>query len=366
MMNPRRIAAVVAKEAKEVLRDPITVGVALIMPLIMLLLFGYAITLDVDDITLGVLDEDRTPASRQLTEAFTASGYFQLERELTDPHAVERALQRGEIRLALIIPPGFERTLTRHEPSPVQLLVDGTYSATATLVSSHALSITSGFGHEAPPPALQLETRVWYNPSLSSVHTVVPGLYAVILMAFPPLLTALALVREKETGTITQIYASPLSSVEFLAGKLIPYAIIAFVQMAMVIAVGFLWFGVPFQGSVAFLLAISLLYVLCTLGIGLLVSAVTRTQLVALLAVLIVTLMPSLLFSGMLFPIFTMPYVVQLYTLAFPGRYFVDISRGVVLKGVGLEVLWPSIAIVAVYTLLVFALAAWRLKKKVA
>ncbi|QTP58459.1 ABC transporter permease [Billgrantia antri] len=365
-MNPKRIAAVATKEAKEVLRDPITVGVALIMPLVMLLLFGYAITLDVDDIPMGVLDQDRTPTSRQLSEAFTASETFRLERELSDPQAMERALQHGEIRLALVIPPGFERALARHEPSPVQLQVDGTYSATATLVGGHALAITGSFGHAAPSSALHLETRVWYNPSLSSVHTVVPGLYAVILMAFPPLLTALALVREKETGTIAQIYASPLSSVEFLAGKLMPYAIIAFVQMAMVIGVGFLWFGVPFRGSVAFLLTISLLYVLCTLGIGLLVSAVTRTQLVALLAVLIVTLMPSLLFSGMLFPIFTMPYVVQLYTLAFPGRYFVDISRGVVLKGVGLEVLWPSIAIVAVYTLLVFALAVWRLKKKVA
>ncbi|MBW6392458.1 ABC transporter permease [Billgrantia antri] len=365
-MNPKRIAAVATKEAKEVLRDPITVGVALIMPLVMLLLFGYAITLDVDDIPMGVLDQDRTPTSRQLSEAFTASETFRLERELSDPQAMERALQHGEIRLALVIPPGFERALARHEPSPVQLLVDGIYSATATLVGGHALAITGSFGHAAPSSALHLETRVWYNPSLSSVHTVVPGLYAVILMAFPPLLTALALVREKESGTIAQIYASPLSSVEFLAGKLMPYAIIAFVQMAMVIGVGFLWFGVPFRGSVAFLLAISLLYVLCTLGIGLLVSAVTHTQLVALLAVLIVTLMPSLLFSGMLFPIFTMPYVVQLYTLAFPGRYFVDISRGVVLKGVGLEVLWPSIAIVAVYTLLVFALAVWRLKKKVA
>jgi ABC-2 type transport system permease protein len=366
-MKPGRIAAVAAKEAREVLRDPITVGVALLMPMVMLLLFGYAITLDVKDIPLGVLDQDRTPTSRQFSEAFTASETFRLERELTDPQAVERALQRGDIRLALVIPPGFERRLTRPEPSPVQLLVDGTYSATATLVSGHALAITTGFAHpQAPPTALVLETRVWYNPSLSSVHTVVPGLYAVILMAFPPLLTALALVREKETGTIQQIYASPLSSSEFLTGKLIPYAGIAFLQMALVIALGFLWFGVPFQGSVGFLLAISLLYVLCTLGIGLLVSAVTRTQLVALLAVLIVTLMPSLLFSGMLFPIFTMPYVVQLYTLAFPGRYFVDISRGVVLKGVGLEVLWPSIAIVAVYTLLLFALAAWRLKKKVA
>jgi ABC-2 type transport system permease protein len=365
-MKLRRIAAVTDKEVREVVRDPITVGVALLMPLVMLLLFGYAITLDVDNIALGVLDEDRTPASRALGEAFVASGYFRLARELEHPHAVEEALQRGQIRLALIVPTGFERTLARGEPSPVQLLVDGSYSATALQVSNYALAISAGFGPADRPQALQLETRIWYNPSLSSVHTVVPALYAVILMAFPPLLTALGLVREKESGTIQQIYASPLTSAEFISGKLIPYGLIAFVQMAMVIGVGFLWFGVPFRGSAGFLLAVSLLYVFCTVGIGLLVSAVTRTQLVALLAVLIVTLMPSILFSGMLFPIFTMPYVVQLYTLAFPGRYFVDISRGVVLKGVGLEVLWPSIAVVALYTLAVFLLAAWLLKKKVA
>lgn len=365
-MKPGRIAAVAGKEARELLRDPITLAVALLMPLVMLLLFGYAITLDVDDIALGILDQDRTPASRALGDAFVASDYFRLERQLRDARAAEDALQRGEIRLALVIPPGFGRTLARHEPSPVQLLVDGSYSATALLVSNYALAITTGFGRTAEPPLLRLETRVWYNPTLSSVHAIVPALYGVILLAFPPLLTALALVREKETGTIQQIYASPLTSVEFLSGKLIPYGLVAFVEMAMVIALGFLWFGVPFRGSLGFLLAVSLLYVFATVGIGLLVSAVTRTQLVALLAALIVTLMPSFLFSGLLFPIFTMPYLLQLYTLAFPGRYFVDIARGVVLKGVGFEVLWPSILIVAGYTAAVFGLAVWRLKKKVA
>lgn len=365
-MKLKRIAAVATKEAREVLRDPITLGVALLMPLIMLLLFGYAITLDVDDIALGVLDEDHSPASRQLQQAFTASDTFRLSASLQHHREVERTLQEGEARLVLVIPSGFQRRLYRGEASPVQLVVDGSYSATATLVSQRALAIARGFDRQESSPLVSLDTRVWFNPSLSSVHTVVPALYAVILMAFPPLLTALALVREKETGTIQQIYASPLSATEFLCGKLVPYGVIACLQMAMVIAAGLLWFGVPFHGSPGVLLAVSLLYVLCTLGIGLLVSAVTRTQLAAMLAVLIITLMPSFLFSGLLFPIFTMPYLLQLYTLLFPGRYFVDIARGVVLKGVGIEVLWPSITVVAVYTLLILVLAAWRLKKRVA
>jgi ABC-2 type transport system permease protein len=224
----------------------------------------------------------------------------------------------------------------------------------------------AGFRQPAARQILRLETRVWYNPSLKSANYVVPGLYAVILLAFPPLLTALGIVREKETGTIQGIFASPQTAAEFITGKLIPYSLIASLQMLMVVAVGYGWFGVPFEGSLPFLLAAGLIYVLCTVGIGLLVSTVTRTQLAAMLLALIVTLMPSFLFSGLLFPIFTMPALLQLYTAAFPGRYFVDISRGVALKGAGVEILAFEVALLAAYTALVFALAVWRLRKKVA
>ena len=183
-------------------------------------------------------------------------------------------------------------------------------------------------------------------------------------MAFPPLLTALAITREKETGSIQQIFASPITPPEFLAGKLVPYGVVAFIQI--VIVVGFVWFDVPMRGNLATLLAAGMIYVFCTVGIGLLVSTVTRSQLVAMLLALIVTLMPSFLFSGFLFPIFTMPYALRLYTRIFPARYFVDLSRGVVLKGAGLPELWPSVLLLFAYTLTIFALAAWRFRKKVA
>ena len=364
-MNPLRLAAVIEKESREILRDPVTVGIALLMPLMMLFLFGYAISLDIDDVPMGVVDRDRTPASRALAQRFVASGYFRLAADYTSAAAAEDGLQRGRIRLALVIPSGFARRLARDGPAPVQLLVDGTYSATANLVAAYAGVIVERFGRRAPAP-IRVEARVWYNPALKSVTYVIPGLFGVILMAFPPLLTALAITREKETGSIQQIFASSLTASEFLAGKLVPYALIAFLQMVMVVAAGHLWFGVSLEGSLGLLLAVGLIYVFCTVGIGLLVSTVTRSQLVAMLLALIVTLMPSFLFSGFLFPVFTMPYALQLYTRAFPARYFVDFSRGVVLKGAGLPELWPAVLLLLAYTVAVFFLAVWRFRKKVA
>ncbi|MEP0314153.1 ABC transporter permease [Hyphomonas sp.] len=364
-MKWRRIAAVTVKETKDITRGPITVAVALLMPLVMLLLFGYAISLDIDDAAFGVLDLDRTPQSRALIDRFESSGSFRLVGEYQSEHEVERALQRNVAKLTLAIPPGFARALARGEAAPVQVLVDGTYSATANLIVGYAAAVVSAYPSAARESVI-VEPRIWYNPSLSSVAFVVPGLFGVILMAFPPLLTALAITREKESGSIQQIFASPLTAPEFLAGKLIPYGVIAFVQIAMVISVGFVWFGVPLRGSLLLLFATGLVYVFCTVGIGLLVSTVTTSQLVAMLLALIVTMMPSFLFSGFLFPIFTMPYLLQLYTRIFPARYFIDLSRGIVLKGAALPELWPTILLLFAYTLIVFLLAVWRFKKKVA
>lgn len=364
-MKLARIAAVIEKEMKEIVRDAVTVVVALLVPLVMLFLFGYAISVDVNNVPMGVVDEDRSPASRALVEQFVASGYFQLENSYRTADSAEAGLQRGTIKLALFVPSRFGEALARDEYVPVQVIVDGTYSATANLAAAYARTVIGTFARQTPPP-VTVETRVWYNPALKSVTYVVPGLFGVILMAFPPLLTALAITREKQTGTIQQIFASPLTPAEFLAGKLVPYGLIAFVQIIMVIVVGFLWFGVPLHGSLALLLGVGLVYVFCTVGIGLLVSTVTNSQLVAMLLALIVTLMPSFLFSGFLFPIFTMPYVLQLYTRIFPAQYFVDFSRGLVLKGAGLPELWPSVLLILAYTLAIFALAVWRFRKKVA
>jgi ABC-2 type transport system permease protein len=364
-MNLRRVAALIAKEGLELRRDRITVWLALVMPLVMLFLFGYAVTLDVTNIGLGVLDHDGSPASRELVDRFTASGYFDLTREFRTRSDVDAALQRGQVRVAVVIPAGFQRALLREEATPVQLLIDGAFASSAALAQGYSEAIVASF----PAPARErigLEVRVWYNPGLRSANFVVPGLFAVILMAFPPLLTALAIVREKESGTIQQIYASPVTSGEFVLAKLLPYAGVALVEMALLVSVGTLWFDVPFAGSPGLLMAASLVYVMTTVGIGLLVSTLTRTQLAAMLVALIVSLMPAFLFSGFLFPVFTMPLMMRFYSALVPASYFVEISRDVVLKAADAPALLPNLALLALYTVAIFVFAAWRLRQKVA
>jgi len=371
------LRALVRKEVREIARDPVTLAVAVVLPLVLLFLFGYGVSLDVENAALGVYDQDRSPASARLADAFTASGYFRLVRTFDTPAEVGEALDRGNVTVALIIPPEFSRRLAAARPAPVQLLVDGSFSATALVVSNYALAIvnrySTGLAEErlaelgiAVPGMVSTEPRVWYNAPLKSVNYIVPGLFAVLLMAFPPMLTALSIVREKERGTIEQIYVSPIRPWTYILGKIVPYAAIAFAEMLLILTVGALWFAIPLRGSVALLLGASLVYVLATVGLGVLVSTVARTQVGAVFLSLVLTLMPSFLFSGFLFPIATMPYVLQLYTYAFPARYFSDVSRDLFLKGVGLEYLWWNIFLLALYGAVIFAAASVRLRKKVA
>jgi ABC-2 type transport system permease protein len=213
--------------------------------------------------------------------------------------------------------------------------------------------------------AIKTEPRVRYNPELRSTNFIIPGLFAVILMAFPPMLTALAVVREKERGSIKQIFASPIAPWEFICGKLLPYTAIAFLEMLLLLEVSILWFKVGVRGSTPLLLLLSILYVVCTVGIGLLVSTLTKSQVVAVLLAIILTLMPAFLFSGFLFPIATMPDMFRYYTYLFPARYFNEIARGIVLKGVGLYHLWFSAALLLVYAAAVLTCAIMRFNKKI-
>jgi ABC-2 type transport system permease protein len=363
-MKLRCIQAVIVKETRELTRDPITVFVALLMPLVLLFLFGYAISLDVKDIRYAVSDQDNTPGSRALADAFVASRYFDFVG-YGDERALAGALERGQIRMALVIPERFSARLASGRPSPVQILVDGTNSNIAAIAVGYADAIVSSF-QNAGRSTVQADVRVWYNPQLRSANYIVPGLLAVIMMSFPPLLTALAVVREKESRSIEQIYASPLTSVEFLAGKLIPYAGIALIEFLSVLSLGFIWFQIPFRGSVGLLTTAAVIYVASTLGLGLLVSTLARTQVVAMMLALIITMMPAMVFSGFVFPVFTMPDALQLYSAGVPAKYFLEISRGIALKGAGGREIAANMAILATYTTIVFSIAAWRVKKKVA
>ncbi len=365
-MSLKRILAFSRKEALEILRDPITVWIAVFMPLLMLFLFGVALSFDVEDAPLIVVDHDKSAASRALADQFLNTPYFRLVSAPDDERVAEHALMNGRARAVLSIPSGFGARLARGQGAPVEFLVDGTYASTAAVVSAYGRAIIYAFPRGTLELPVQPEVRVWYNPQLRSRDFIVPGLFAVILMAFPPLLTALAVTREKELGTIAQIYASPLTKTEFVFGKLIPYVLIAALQLAMVLAGGFLVLKTPMHGSLALLTGLGLIYVVTTVSVGLLVSTLVRTQVAAMLVTLIITLMPSFLFSGFVYPIFTMPDFFQGYSARIPTMYFVNISRGIVMRGAGLAELWPNVAILVGYTAVVLTVAILLLKKRIA
>jgi ABC-2 type transport system permease protein len=364
-MKLHRLFAVMRKESREIIRDKITLSTAFLFPVMMLFMFGYAISLEVEDVKLGVLDQDQSPSSAALIDAFAETHYFKLVRRYNSELEIRDSMEISEVKLALVIPPGFNALVGRDSLPEVQLLIDGTYSATALVALNYGMSIVSRF-QERDNKLIKVQTRIWYNPSLQSVIYVVSGLYAVIIAAFPPLLTTLAIVREKESGSIQQIYASPLTVPEFLLGKLIPYGFISSLQLASIVALGFYWFKVPFNGSLAYLGIAGLIYVFCNVGIGLLISTITNSQLLAVLLALVVTMMPAMLFSGFVFPIYAMAEPVQIYTHIFPGRYFVDISRGIILKDAGLIEMIRPLSLLLGYTLVVFFSAVAIFNKKVA
>jgi len=371
------LLALIKKEAKEIIRDPVTLGTAVFLPLVLLFIFGYAISLDIDDINLAVYDQDKSQDSIGLIDAFTKSGYFKLNYDLVSLDDADRVLDRGQATIVIIIPPDFSKQILAGRKANIQMLIDGTFSSKALIISNYAAAVVNGYsrhlieehlagtGQEIDAP-VNVSPRVWYNPPMSSVNYIVPGLFAVLLMAFPPMLTALSIVREKERGTIEQIYVSPIRPFVFVLGKIIPYGAIAFGEMLLILLAGTLWFGIPFEGSVSLLIVMSLIYVLCTVSIGLFVSTITKTQLAAVLLSLIIALMPSFLFSGFLFPITSMPYMLQLYTYVFPARYFNDISRDIFLKGAGIEYLWSNMLSLIIYTIVLFYITSLRFKKKIA
>lgn len=374
-----RTFSVLRKETREILRDPYTLGIALALPLVMLFLFAYGVNTDVRNIQLVVLDFDQSAASREYSRAFTNSDYFRLVASVENYDQIADLLDRDQADVALVIPPGFEKTLSGGGQPEVQTILDGSYTPFAQVAQSYVEAINAAYNGrilaeyvesrtgQSPDRhvALTVASRVLYNPGLKSVNSIVPALFGVILMAFPPLLSALAIVREKERGSIQQVFISPIRPVELILGKLIPYGVIAFIEMMIVLAGGIFWFGVPFRGSLLLFIAASALYVLTTVGIGLLVSTLTRSQVTAMLFAIVLTIMPSMLFSGFIFPVHTMPAAMQAYANSFPTRYFVDLSRAIVLKGQGLADSLPAMTFLAGYAAVLVAISALRFKKRI-
>ena len=374
-----RTFSILRKETREILRDPYTLSIALVLPLVMLFLFAYGVNTDVRNIQLAVMDFDRSKASRDYIQAFFSSDYFDSVSTVRNYGEAGDMLDHDTADAILVILPGFARTLSNGGEAQIQTLLDGSYTPSAQVAESYIEAINAAYNGKIVSEfiesrsgqsldkyiPLQVQSRVLYNPGLKSVNVIVPGLFGVILMALPPLLSALAIVREKERGSIQQVFVSPIRPLELIVGKLIPYAVIAFVEMIIVLTGGILWFGVPFHGSLLLFLAASILYILCTVGIGLLISTLTRSQVTAGLLAMVLTIMPSMLFSGFIFPVHTMPTPMQVYANIFPARYFIDISRALALKGQGFSSVEPAMGFLAIYATGLILFSALRFKKQI-
>jgi ABC-2 type transport system permease protein len=365
-----KVLFIIGKEIRHILRDPRSLLIAIIMPILMTLLYGYAINLDIKNIRLAVLDYDRTSASRDLAARFYHSAYFVkplTEADLADPEAV---LKRGDAHAVLVIQPGFAEALRDLTPYQLGLSLDGADANLASAAAGYSNIIIRRFlTDQLPPgvtlPGVTLSQRVLYNPDLKSSHFFVPGLIAVILMMISALLTSITIAREKETGTMEQLLSAPVRPYQVILGKVVPYIGLALLDGVLVLVIGVFHFGVPFAGSMTLLLVFGLVYITAALSLGILISALVRTQQVAMMAALVVTVLPSVMLSGFIFDIKNMPPVLQAITYIVPARYFLLIIRGVMLKGSGLTVLWAPTAALIVLTAVLLTAAAKRFTMRI-
>jgi len=372
-----RIPALARKELLHVVRDWRTLLIAFALPVMMILLFGFAITFDIRDLKLAVADEDRTRASRALIEKFTGSRYFRLVATPSDPNDLLALLDSGEAQIALTIPKDYGRNIERWEGDTVQVLVDGSESNTATIAAGYVEAILAGLniatvkhvlsqGGVSPRgiPPVDMQIRVWFNPEMNSTYTIVPGLVSVIMVIIAALLTSLTVVRERELGSLEGLIATPARKYEIIIGKMLPYLVLTLIDCLMVAMMGVVVFDVPFAGSLPLFAGTALVFAVAGLSIGLLASVVASNQVLANQIVILSTVLPSILLSGFMFPVKSMPGWVQAVTYAVPARYFVTICRGIMLKDQpAVNLARPTVFLVLFGTLLL-SLAVVRFKKK--
>jgi ABC-2 type transport system permease protein len=388
----RKTIAVARKEFRQIWRDTRTLMTLLFVPAFFLLLYGYALNFDIRHVGLAVDDRDHTAESRALVSAFVNSGYFDLiasidsttggsgetrppslRRALSGPPTVDRLMDRNEVRAVLVIPSGLGRAVRTAKPIAVQVLLNGDNANTATTVMGYALTIirsesarylVAATATAPPEPLVSVEPRVWYNPELRSTLFLVPGLIAYIAMITAVVSTALSIVREKERGTMEQVRMAPLDAASFVVGKTVPYFVVSLVSALVIIVVAMALFGMPMRGSWLLLLLALSLFLVGALGLGLLISSVADTQQVAFQAALLASFLPTLMLSGFIFPISSMPRFLQLVTYAVPARYFLIALRGVVLKGARVEAFGAELAALTAFALVVLALASVRLRRQ--
>jgi ABC-2 type transport system permease protein len=367
----RLALAVYRKEFRQIRRDRRTLMTIVFVPAFFLLLYGYALNWDIKHVALAVQDRDGTPESRALIAAFVNSSYFDRVADTYDPAEIDRLLDLNEARAALVIPVDFARDLHNGRPPQVQLIINGDNANTATTVMGYAETIVRGAGSalapsagEATGPMVWVEPRIWYNPELRSTLFLVPGLIAYILMITAVISTALSIVREKESGTMEQVRMAPIDTFSFVVGKSIPYFFISLASAALIIFAAMLLFGLPMRGNWLSLFFALSLFIAGALGTGLLISTIADNQQVAFQAAMVTSFLPTLMLSGFIFPIASMPRALQLITLIVPARYFLIALRGIVLKGTALALLWQQMAALSLYALAMLALASVRLARE--
>ena len=376
-MNLRRTRAMAGKELRHIWRDPRSLMIALALPVIMLLLFGYALSLDVDQIPTLILDSDGSPASRALIARFEGSRFFEILGFVDDYRSIENSIDRDECLIAVVIPKEFSRNLLTGKDVQVQLIIDGSDSNTASIalgyaeaiVAAHASALQSAASNQEsgkPTPLLvEAQLRVWYNSDLKSQNYIIPGLLAVILMIISAMLTSLTIAREWEMGTMEQLLSTPLRPAELVLGKMSAYFAVGAMDTVIVIVVGVIIFEVPLRGSLFFLAVSCFIFLFGALCWGILISAIAGTQLLAYQLGMMTSFLPAFLLSGFIYSIENMPVPIQMFTFLVPARYFITLLKGIFLKGVGLEVLGIEVAFLTVFATLVFLAATRKIKRTV-
>jgi ABC-2 type transport system permease protein len=373
-----RILAIARKETRQLLRDPIYLGLAFAVPLMLLVLLGYQLSLDVRGLLVAVVDRDRSAWSRQYVDGFVNSEYFRLVARLESDAEAREWVRSGRARVVLDIPPDFGRRLSANETVAVGVTVDGSFPARGQIALGYVEAVSTLYNQQllrawlvehgrrsGQALPVQMEMSIWYNPTLESKNFIVPGMLVIVMMIFPPLLSALLIVRERESGTILNLYSSPASRWDILAGKALPYVAVSFLDFLVIFGVSVWLFQLRFVGSVSLLSVAALLYSTCTIGLGLVISALTRSQLAAMLATFLVAVAPAFTFSGIFAPVASQDAVGRFVARLIPATYFMDVVRGAYLKGGGAASYVPDLVALAVYATVVYTIAWQALRKKV-
>jgi ABC-2 type transport system permease protein len=377
-MKPRRVLAIARKEYIQIRRDPRSLGMAIAMPMLLLVLFGYALTLDVDRVPLVVWDQSGTPASRELISRFAGSRYFSLKGYVQNYREVERAIDSGETLMALVVPRDFAGQVASGRPAAVQIIADGSDSNTATIAIGYAegvvetysraitLDATRRMGQRPLNPPVEMRTRVWFNSDMESKNYIIPGLIPVIMMVIAALLTSLTIAREWERGTMEQLISTPVKGPELIFGKLVPYFVIGMFDVLLAVLMGEFVFHVPLRGSLLLLFVMAAIFLVGALSLGMVISIVAKNQLLANQLAMILTFVPAFILSGLVYAISVMPWPIRLVTYLVPARYFVSLLKGIYLKGVGLSVLGSEAILLVIFAVAMVALANHKFRKKLA